>query len=467
MKKYIYATGALLVCSLSVIAQSKVKDGTVIGSPSLPNTASVLELESSNKGLLLPRVSLSNTLVWGLSGSAPATGGMTVYNTNASMTGAANAPVISGGVGVYYWNGNRWVAGTGQQKPQADSTYWALHGNAGLTSTATVGGAMGTDHFLGTTGASNLTLGTNSVSRMVIGQNGSAHGGTASITNGSESFTWGQRDTVANNFSAAFGTGNRVSSTGSFAAGTDNKINAGAAFAATFGRGNNDSALFSLMVGDGNTLSQQSSSSSVFGLQNNITNTGGATTSVLGGNLISGGGNLINFDGDSNVSGNYSSHFNIVAGQSNTVVTSANSAIFGYNNDMMHSDGSLVIGFSNRLERVRNSMVMGLQNIDSANQSFVTGQGNVASPDMSWATVVGRFNAPMSNALFTVGNGASGAARSNAFVVSNTYTSGAVPNGLIVLLPDLPTYASDAAAVADASLPAGGLYKIGHDLRIK
>lgn len=466
MKKYSYLTVSFLIYSLMTNAQGKIKDGTVIGSPSLPDASAVFELESSNKGFLMPRVSLTNTSVWGLSGS-PVSGGITVYNTNAAMTGTTTAPVISGGIGVYYWDGTRWVAGTGMQKAQADSTYWGLRGNSALSSTSTVGTVVGSNNFLGTNDARNLSFGTNNITRMIIGQNANAYGGSLAWTTGTESFSWGQRDTVSGNTSAAFGLRTKVESSSSFIAGRDNKLSSTSHFSAVFGDANNDSAINTLVAGNGNYLNQQANASVVTGLQNRIENSGGAVTPLMAANLISGGDNQIDMDGVLNISGNLATHFNIVAGQSNTLTTSANCAVFGYQNDMRYSDGSIIGGFNNTIERARSATIFGYENIDSSSQSFVTGQGNIVNSSMANSCVVGRFNTPISNTLFTVGSGSSAASRSNAFVVSSRSTSGASINGLIVLIPSLPTYLSDGDASADASLPSGGLYKIGNDIRIK
>ena len=74
-------------------AQLKVGDN-----PSQINTNSILELESTNKGLLLPRLSLLDTM-----NPAPLSThikGMFVYNTN------ANTIVDSG---IYFNDGKRWI----------------------------------------------------------------------------------------------------------------------------------------------------------------------------------------------------------------------------------------------------------------------------------------------------------------------------------------------------------------------
>ncbi|MFC4263643.1 hypothetical protein ACFOWM_12180 [Ferruginibacter yonginensis] len=92
MKKIILLCSIIASC-LSVTAQVKIGDNPTTISPS-----SVLEIESSNKGLLLPRVALTGT-----ANIAPLTAhvaGMTVYNT---ATAGDVTP------GYYYNDGAKWV----------------------------------------------------------------------------------------------------------------------------------------------------------------------------------------------------------------------------------------------------------------------------------------------------------------------------------------------------------------------
>lgn len=85
--------------AVSVGAQTKIKDGSVSGGSLIPNANSILELESSNKGLLLPRVKLDSTgLPSPLSSHIE---GMTVYNIRET---ADVSP------GMYYNDGSKWRA---------------------------------------------------------------------------------------------------------------------------------------------------------------------------------------------------------------------------------------------------------------------------------------------------------------------------------------------------------------------
>jgi hypothetical protein len=73
-----------------------------IGSNAEPNANAVLDLVSTNKGLLLPRLALTSTTA-----AAPLSAhvaGMTVYNTATASTGATYVSP-----GFYYNDGTKWV----------------------------------------------------------------------------------------------------------------------------------------------------------------------------------------------------------------------------------------------------------------------------------------------------------------------------------------------------------------------
>lgn len=81
----------LLLLGYSVSAQVKIGDN-----PGTINANSLLELESTNKGFLPPRVALNSTVsIAPLTGTVPS--GMLVYSTGGTLTD-----------GYYYWNGTSW-----------------------------------------------------------------------------------------------------------------------------------------------------------------------------------------------------------------------------------------------------------------------------------------------------------------------------------------------------------------------
>ncbi len=97
----------VVLCGAGAMAQVKVGDN-----PTTLQSSAILEMESTNRGLLLPRLSLSSTTsaAMGPGGSTrTAVTGMTVYNTNASITGSVTYP--ASGAGIYYFDGTGWVYG--------------------------------------------------------------------------------------------------------------------------------------------------------------------------------------------------------------------------------------------------------------------------------------------------------------------------------------------------------------------
>jgi trimeric autotransporter adhesin len=107
--------------------------------PTSTNVNALLELETTNKGLLLPRIALAN-----VSSPTPLTAhiaGMTVFNT-------ANNGIVS--PGFYCNDGTMWI----KMSNVVPNTIWGLTGNAGTTA--------GTN-FIGTTDNTDVWLKRNNV----------------------------------------------------------------------------------------------------------------------------------------------------------------------------------------------------------------------------------------------------------------------------------------------------------------
>lgn len=152
--------------AISLVA-AQVKIG---GNPTTINGGSVLELESTNQGLYLSRVSLTATTTWGLAGTAPstaATGGMVVYNTNSGITGTG-----ASGIGIYYWDGTKWNYLQNYSNTSTTGNFWSLTGNSGTTpSTAAYGSAVN-NNFIGTTDTKDFVFATDNLERMRIASGG-------------------------------------------------------------------------------------------------------------------------------------------------------------------------------------------------------------------------------------------------------------------------------------------------------
>ena len=90
----------LILFIISVLSIPEIRAQAKIGTtPELLDPSAVLELESSDKGLRLPRVKLDDANVWALAGAVPASG-MVVYNELGLLP-----------KGIYYWNTDltQWV----------------------------------------------------------------------------------------------------------------------------------------------------------------------------------------------------------------------------------------------------------------------------------------------------------------------------------------------------------------------
>jgi hypothetical protein len=120
LKNIQFSVIAVLLMGVSFIGRAQTTSQKFGENPTVKNEGAVLELESTNKGVILPRVSIANTTTWGLAGTA--TRGMAIYNINTAVTGTTTYPVASGdGTGLYFWDGTGWAA-TAKASAAADVT---------------------------------------------------------------------------------------------------------------------------------------------------------------------------------------------------------------------------------------------------------------------------------------------------------------------------------------------------------
>ncbi len=132
---------------VALLQQAHSQNVGINGTGAAPDVSAMLDIVSSDKGLLIPRISLSSTTDNAIS---PATS-LLVYNTNAAMTNG-------NGAGFYYNSGTSgapsWV-----KLYASNGKAWETVGNAG-----TVAGT----NFLGTTNAIDFVTKTNNLERMRI-----------------------------------------------------------------------------------------------------------------------------------------------------------------------------------------------------------------------------------------------------------------------------------------------------------
>lgn len=124
MKKNLISSIAFLMLSFYMTAQVKVG-----ANPTTINTNSVLELESTTKGLLLPRVTLSS-----ISSFSPLTAhvaGMSVYNTATAGSGTTGVTP-----GYYYNDGTQWVPMLSQSIATASEPWYDAATNTPATTNA-------------------------------------------------------------------------------------------------------------------------------------------------------------------------------------------------------------------------------------------------------------------------------------------------------------------------------------------
>jgi hypothetical protein len=152
LKLYLFAVLAIFY-SRDLTSQNVGINGT----GATPNLSAMLDIVSTSKGLLLPRVTLtSNT-----DATTIANGNVTslmVYNTTAASAGATAVYP-----GYYYWNGAKWEALTGP-----GSNDWAITGNAGTTASTAAIGSAANNNFIGTTDNVDCVVATNNLERMRI-----------------------------------------------------------------------------------------------------------------------------------------------------------------------------------------------------------------------------------------------------------------------------------------------------------
>jgi len=134
-----------------------------------PASGSMLDIESSDKGLLIPRIALSSTNNTSPITPAP-TIGLLVFNTATAGTGATAVSE-----GFYYWDGTQWV------RLQTQSNYWKIDGNNDIVE--------GTN-FVGTVDETALEFRTNNVGRMRIPGNAYQLQAMGDGTNANPFYSW-------------------------------------------------------------------------------------------------------------------------------------------------------------------------------------------------------------------------------------------------------------------------------------
>lgn len=116
-----------------------------------PHESAALEIQSTDKGILIPRIILTSNLSSPSPISSPATG-LLIFNSGANQS-----------IGFYYWSGSSWVS------TSFSTTNWNIYGNSS-TSTPS--------NFIGTTDNQNFAIRTNDAERMRVESDGQITIGT-------------------------------------------------------------------------------------------------------------------------------------------------------------------------------------------------------------------------------------------------------------------------------------------------
>lgn len=155
--KRIWLLAVFFYCSQLAFSQVKIGNN-----PTIVNPNAILEIESSNKGLLLPRLALTAT-----NNPYPLNAfveGMLVYDT------ATTADITPG---LYYCDGTKWIrVNNGSNvSTTTPSDAWLLKGNDGTSPTT---------HFIGTKDYNDLVFKTNALERLRLTKEGWLGIGTVS-----------------------------------------------------------------------------------------------------------------------------------------------------------------------------------------------------------------------------------------------------------------------------------------------
>lgn len=329
-KLYIYKTlfYIMLLFSLLTLQRAQAQSVAINNSGSRADSSAILDISSSTKGLLIPRMDSSSRV----SIHNPAKG-LIVYQLDKDS-------------GLYYNAGSSaipdWIA------IQSNISGWSTKGNYGTNSTTS---------YIGTNDAQDLVIKTNSRDRFrFLNASRSVQGGDSTIATGDASFAYGLQDSVTGDFSGAFGWANTISGMASFATGGFNVVKplGSSAFGATNIIDADGQTSFA--AGDGNYINAESS----IALGRHQTILGTYSTAAGADNII-----------------DTFSYSSIALGNVNTIGTS--------------DTASVVLGEYNTIQSQR-SLTMGSHNTNMADYSIVNGYKNLINASAPYSYTSGSFN---------------------------------------------------------------------------
>ncbi|MFM7711154.1 MAG: hypothetical protein ACKO5C_09580 [Ferruginibacter sp.] len=368
---------AIVVILMTVNGYAQVKIG---GEPNAVQPGAVLELESTDKAFLLPRLTTAQmrTIVQPV-------GGMMVYNTDSNCL-------------YVYVPSKSWSAlRVGETTNSLNTAVWPYHSN---------------DRLVGTEGNGKGVISLTGIGLTASGQFSHAEGKDA-VAYGDYAWSSGLADTSSGTASVVFGNQNKATGAHSFVAGRQNT----AAYqgAVVFGESNADTGWNSIAVGLQNRIYSDVSYSHVFGHLNELR--GGSSSLLLGesNSMQSGLANLLSGYGNS-ATGNYQQIF----GKSNQAVAGSSHFIAGENNIAHSGSANALIGFGNTASGnylaafgrdnsvfYQSAVAFGQQNQDSGFASIAGGLSNIIERDVNYSMSFGQGNLSTRNLRLT--NGTPGA----------------------------------------------------------
>lgn len=191
MKNKLFGLSVLTIFSCMLNAQVGINTNLgqatldVVGAPSNPNKLD---------GIIAPRI--TGDQLKGKNYSTAQTGAIVYVTTADTAPSGQTANVTS--AGYYYFDGSVWI-----QFLQPQSSDWKTTGNSGTTASAsTLGTAVSSGNFLGTTDSQNLVFTTNNTVKAILDVNGNLRGGNANTSAPYASLSWGSNNTLSNNTSS-------------------------------------------------------------------------------------------------------------------------------------------------------------------------------------------------------------------------------------------------------------------------
>jgi hypothetical protein len=354
MKLRVWLTVMITLLFIGVNAQVKMGDN-----PNSYSPGSILELESTDKALTLPRL----TTVQMQSIPSPLNG-MIIFNTDSNCI-------------YFYKNNNVWASILVNERAT-----WPYHSN-------------------------NFTIGNNGIGEGIVALTGTgltasgafSHAeGRNSVAYGNYSWSSGNSDTASGDGAVSMGYQNKSAGLYSFSTGNQNV--AAYQSAVSLGQENRDTGWSSLAMGLRNKIFSGVSYSNALGYSNeirsgnsgnvfgeaNILKTGSCNTAAGFGNSIVGSYNQLFGKNNKTLGGN--GHF--AGGENNTINNGIDNSLLGFNNT---AEGNYLgaIGKDN-IVFFQSAVALGQLNKDSGYASIAGGLSNIINKNVQYASSFGYNN---------------------------------------------------------------------------